>query len=160
ARGFAMRDEAHRGTSPPQTSTVLITAHGISDRERDRLEAGGKRLIDTTCPLVRRVHQAAQALEADGYHVLVIRRRGQVEVEGIMGDLHDYHVIESPEGAVAYPYRRLGIVCQTTMTEGRVAQIRAAIAARNPDAEIAFRDTVCLPTKEHQRALERLLDRV
>ena len=38
--------------------------------------------------------------------------------------------------------------------------IRAAVAARNPDAEIKFVDTVCLPTKEHQRALERLLERV
>jgi 4-hydroxy-3-methylbut-2-enyl diphosphate reductase len=160
ARGFAMRDEAHRGASPPETPALLITAHGISDRERARLEEGGKALIDTTCPLVRRVHQAAQALEADGYHVLVIGRRGHVEVEGIVGDLHDHHVIESPEEAVAYGYPRLGIVCQTTMPEARVAQIRAAIAARNPDAEMKFVDTVCLPTKEHQRALERLLDRV
>jgi 4-hydroxy-3-methylbut-2-enyl diphosphate reductase len=46
------------------------------------------------------------------------------------------------------------------MTEERVARIRAAIAARNPDADVRFVDTVCLPTKEHQRALERLLDRV
>jgi 4-hydroxy-3-methylbut-2-enyl diphosphate reductase len=160
ARGFTMRDEAHRGTSPPETPAVLITAHGISERERVRLEDGGKRLIDTTCPLVRRVHQAARALEADGYHVLVIGRRGHVEVEGIVGDLQDYHVIESPEDAAAYPHRRLGIVCQTTMTEARVAGIRTAIAERNPEAEIAFVDTVCLPTKEHQRSLERLLERV
>ena len=34
ARGFAMRDETQRGTSPPETPAVLITAHGISDRER------------------------------------------------------------------------------------------------------------------------------
>ena len=31
---------------------------------------------------------------------------------------------------------------------------------RNPEAEIQFVDTVCLPTKEHQRSLERLLDQV
>ncbi len=46
------------------------------------------------------------------------------------------------------------------MPEDRVARIRAAIVASNPEAEIRFVDTVCLPTKEHQRALERLLDRV
>jgi 4-hydroxy-3-methylbut-2-enyl diphosphate reductase len=159
-RGFAVRDEARRGASPPETPAVLITAHGISDRERRRLESDGKRLIDTTCPLVARVHQAARTLEADGYHVLVIGRRGHVEVEGIVGDLDDPHVIESAEEVSVYPYRRLGVVCQTTMTEERVARVRAAIAARNPDVEIRFIDTVCLPTKEHQRALGRLLDRV
>ena len=38
--------------------------------------------------------------------------------------------------------------------------IRGAIVERNPDAEIKFVDTVCLPTKEHQRAIDRLIDRV
>lgn len=160
ARGFVLHGEAQRRTSLPQTPVVLVTAHGISDQERDRLETAGKRLLDTTCPLVRRVHQAAQALQADGYHVLVIGRRGHVEVEGIVEDLDHYHVIELVDEVTAYADRRLGIVCQTTATERRVAEIRAAIAARNPDAEIRFVDTVCLPTKEHQRALERLLDRV
>ena len=35
-----------------------------------------------------------------------------------------------------------------------------AIAAHNPDAEIRFIDTVCLPTKEHHRSLGRLLAEV
>ena len=160
ARGFAMRGEAERWNSMPQTPAVLVTAHGISDRERRRLESAGKQLLDTTCPLVVRVHQAAQNLQAEGYHVLVIGRRGHVEVEGIVGDLVDYDVIESVDEVAVYPHRRLGIVCQTTATERRVGQIRAAIVERNPDAEIRFVDTVCLPTKEHQRALERLIDRV
>src|SRR5438270_9757057 len=150
ARGFALRGEAERRTSLPETPAVLITAHGISDRERERLESAGKRLVDTTCPLVRRVHQAARALQAGGYHVLVIGRRGHVEVAGIVEDLDHYDVIESADEVVSYPYGRLGIVCQTTATERRVEPVRAAIAARNPDAEIRFVDTVCLPTKEHQ----------
>lgn len=160
ARGFAMRDEAGRAATSAWTPAVLITAHGISDRERRRLEADGKQLIDTTCPLVARVHQEARRLQAEGYRVLVIGRRGHVEVEGIVGDLDDPIVIESPDEVGAIPHRRLGIVCQTTTTEERAARIRAAIVARNPDAEIRFVDSVCLPTKEHQRALERLLDRV
>ena len=92
----------------PGTPAVLITAHGISDRERRRLEADGKRLIDTTCPLVERVHRTAQQLQADGYHVLVIGRRGHVEVETIVGDLDDPDVIESAEEVDVYPHPRLG----------------------------------------------------
>jgi 4-hydroxy-3-methylbut-2-enyl diphosphate reductase len=152
--------EAERKTAIPASSVVLITAHGISDRERARLKSAGKQLVDTTCPLVKRVHQAAHALERQGYHVLLIGRRGHVEVEGVIDDLNDFDVIESADEVQAYPYPRLGIVCQTTATEARVAAIRAAVAARNPRACIKFIDTVCQPTKEHQRALERLLDRV
>jgi len=160
ARGFVTETEAERRNSLPKTSTVLITAHGISDRERARLEAAGKQIVDTTCPLVTRVHQAARSLQAEGYHVLVIGRRGHVEVDGITEDLQHFDVIESPDEVTSYPSLRLGIVCQTTSVERRVASIRAMVALRNVDAEIKFIDTVCLPTKEHQRALERLLDRV
>jgi len=159
-RGFAMRTEAERKQSVPETPTVLITAHGVSDRERQRLISAGKQLVDTTCPLVRRVHQAAQALQAEGRFVLVIGRRGHVEVEGIIEDLESYVVIESESEVRAYPSRKLGIVCQTTATERSVELIRAAVAALNPGADIKFVDTVCLPTKEHQRALENLLEKV
>src|SRR5271155_2576511 len=51
SRGFAIEDETYRARSMPATPGVLITAHGISERERQRLENAGKRLIDTTCPL-------------------------------------------------------------------------------------------------------------
>jgi 4-hydroxy-3-methylbut-2-en-1-yl diphosphate reductase len=160
SRGFAFETEPGRGEVLPSTPLVMITAHGISDRERNRLEAGGKQLIDTTCPLVTRVHRAARALEDAGYHVLVIGRRGHVEVNGIIEDLDHFDVIQSPDEVVSYPHPRLGIVCQTTATERLVAGVRQAVAARNPGAEIEFVDTVCLPTKEHQRALDRLIEKV
>jgi 4-hydroxy-3-methylbut-2-en-1-yl diphosphate reductase len=160
ARGFAILDEERRKCSVPKTPTVLITAHGISDRERARLESAGKTLIDTTCPLVRRVHEAASRLRDAGYHLLVIGRRGHVEVEGITEDLEHFDVVESEDEVRSYSSSRLGIVCQTTATQRKVESIRTAVERLNPDAEIKFIDTVCLPTKEHQRALERLLDRV
>jgi 4-hydroxy-3-methylbut-2-enyl diphosphate reductase len=160
SRGFTIHGEEQRAKCLPHTPTVLITAHGVSNRERGRLESAGKQIIDTTCPLVTRVHTSALALQAQGYHVLVIGRRGHVEVQGIIEDLDHADVIESADEVKLYPSTRLGIVCQTTAAPERVAAIRAAIAAQNQDAEIKFIDTVCSPTKEHQRALERLLELV
>ncbi|MGC8639182.1 MAG: 4-hydroxy-3-methylbut-2-enyl diphosphate reductase [Isosphaeraceae bacterium] len=163
ARGFANRGEADRwkqAEGEPARLSVLITAHGISDRRRRALETSGKHLIDTTCPLVHRVHQAAQSLQAEGYHVLVIGRAGHVEVQGIVEDLSSVDVIESESQVGHYEHPKLGIVCQTTATERQVAAIRGAIARQNPDAEIRFIDTVCLPTKEHQRSLARLIEQV
>jgi 4-hydroxy-3-methylbut-2-enyl diphosphate reductase len=163
ARGFAMQHEPtgdRSGELVPGSGRVLVTPHGISDRQRLLLESAGKTLIDTTCPLVVRAHQAAQALQAQGYHVLVIGRKAHVEVQGIIGDLTSVNVIESELDVQHYARPRLGVLCQTTATERQVATIRSAIAARNPDAEIRYIDTICLPTKEHQRSLERLLERV
>ena len=158
-RGFRTSDENTRAI-PDETPVVLITAHGVSDSERGRLERAGKRLIDTTCPLVMRAHKAAVTLRDEGYHVLLIGRKGHVEVRGIAEDLPSVDIIETEADVVEFPHGRLGIVCQTTTPERQVAILRRAIEERNPHAEIRFVDTVCLPTKDHQRALGRLLDKV
>jgi 4-hydroxy-3-methylbut-2-enyl diphosphate reductase len=158
-RGFHMIEEQRR-ISLPVTDTVLITAHGVSDRERRRLTEAGKTLIDTTCPLVARAHQAAQKLRAAGRHVLVIGKPGHVEVQGIVEDLDSFDVVSSVADVGTYPRDHLGVMCQTTTTVAVAEQVLDAIRAKNTHADIQFIDTICHPTKEHQEALEQLLDRV
>jgi 4-hydroxy-3-methylbut-2-enyl diphosphate reductase len=159
ARGFHQSPEGAREVLP-RTPRVLITAHGISERERTRLELAGKELVDTTCPLVRRVHDAARRLACAGCHVLVAGKRGHVEVRGIVEDLASCDVIEHAGEVRAYPHERLGLVSQTTMPERELGAIHAAVVAKNPRADLRLVDTVCAPTKERQTALERLLDQV
>src|SRR4051812_21948958 len=60
-RGFQTISESQRAELP-SASHVVITAHGISQWRRQQLSAAGKTLIDTTCPLVARVHRAALEL--------------------------------------------------------------------------------------------------
>lgn len=158
-RGFTIGVETNRGSVPMQPR-VMITAHGISDRERDRLLRAGKELIDTTCPLVHRVHGAAQALQAQGWFVVVVGRRGHVEVQGIIGDLQRYIVVQSADEATNYREPRIGIVCQTTTPPTMAREIHKAIVACNPDSEIRFVDTVCHPTRSRQEALLDLLPQV
>jgi 4-hydroxy-3-methylbut-2-enyl diphosphate reductase len=158
-RGF-QRAEEHDRQELPQTPAVMITAHGVSDRERQRLIDAGKALIDTTCPLVERAHQAAQKLQAEGRHVLVIGRRGHVEVRGIVEDLVACDIIERVEDVQTYASPRLGVMCQTTTPPRDVERIHAEIIARNPHASVRLIDTVCQPTKDRQHALQRLVAQV
>lgn len=158
ARGFRQSDEASRGV--PATPAVLVTAHGVSDRERARLRAAGKALVDTTCPLVQKVHEAAQALQRDGRRVVVIGRPGHVEVRGVVEDLRDPVVIWSTDDVRAWPAPKLGVVCQSTAPQDRVAALLQEIRRRNPGADVAAVDTVCSPTKARAAALDALLPRV
>jgi 4-hydroxy-3-methylbut-2-enyl diphosphate reductase len=156
ARGFRMAAEADRERLP-ETETVLITAHGISQRERSRLTTAGKTLIDTTCPLVRRVHDTAMRLQGEGYYVVLIGRAEHVEVRGIVEDLQHFEVVKLPGGVRGYPSKRLAVLCQTTVAPRTVAEVHAAIVAANPAAEIRFVDTTCQPTRNRQHAVERLI---
>lgn len=159
-RGFAQRGEHERGGQAFTTPEVMITAHGVSDVERARLESSGAQLIDTTCPLVRRAHRAALALARQGYFVVVIGKPDHVEVEGLTGDLVEFCVVQRESDVRTYPAQRIGVVCQTTTQPDVAARLRREIERRNPDAEVRFVDTVCRPTKLRQRALEDLLDEV
>lgn len=158
-RGFQQLPETGR-EELPTAAQIVITAHGISDNRRQQLVAAGKSLIDTTCPLVARVHRAAQGLAQSGAFVVVIGRAGHVEVEGIVGDLEAFAVVPSVTAVGTYPSQTIGVVCQTTFPVDEAAAIRRQIAACNSAAEIRWVDTICQPTKDRQRALSELLDEV
>ena len=159
ARGFSMLDENDR-TPAIATSNVVITAHGASGKERRKLEAAGKTLIDTTCPLVNRVHETARGLQDHGYFVIVVGRKDHVEVRGIVGDLAQFAIVEKPEDVLNYAADRIGVVCQTTMSPVLRDALFDAIARDNSGKVIRFIDTVCGPTRERQQAVEDLLPRV
>jgi 4-hydroxy-3-methylbut-2-enyl diphosphate reductase len=158
-RGFAMNSEARR-CALPVTERVVITAHGVSERERQHLVDAGKDLIDTTCPLVRRVHQAAQELQRAGWFVLVIGRADHVEVQGIIGDLDHYAVIANEAAARNFGKRRLGVICQSTTPPDEAERVLAAIRAANPTSVVRYIDTICRPTRERQHAARELIDQV
>jgi len=158
-RGFRQTAE-HERSGIPDSPAVLITAHGISDVRRQQLFSAGKQLIDTTCPLVRRVHEAAQQLAREGFHVLVLGKPGHVEVQGVVEDLPSFDVVGSADQVRTFPHARLGIVCQTTLPPHAAQELRRQIWRNNRHAEIRFVDTICDPTRRRQQAMLTLLARV
>ncbi|MBK8974640.1 MAG: 4-hydroxy-3-methylbut-2-enyl diphosphate reductase [Planctomycetes bacterium] len=158
-RGFVQRGEQSR-IAFPDTARVLITAHGVSDRERARLRAHGHELIDTTCPLVRHAHDVALRLSAEGRHVVVLGKRGHVEVQGLVGDLPRADVVWERHEVAHYPYPRLGVLAQTTTPPDRAAELIDEIRLLNPTADLRVVDTICAPTRDRQRALDELAGEV
>lgn len=158
ARGYRFVPESAR-ESVPETSQVMITAHGVSDRERERLTRAGKGLMDTTCPLVRRVHKAALRFKRLGFFVVVVGREGHVEVEGLVGDLDDYAVVWEPGEVRRWPFPRIAVISQTTTPPDRFGDVSRRVVDVNRGSLVEVADTVCRPTRERQEAVERLLER-
>jgi 4-hydroxy-3-methylbut-2-en-1-yl diphosphate reductase len=139
------------------TDTVLITAHGTSDRMRAALKEDGFKVVESTCPLVHVAHRALRDLVAAGFHPIIIGKREHVEVRGMTGDLDDFNVVLTPEDIAGIePRPKFGIVSQTTQPIERVRELVALIRSRFPQAEVRFRDTVCQPTKQRQTAAVEL----
>lgn len=142
------------------THTVVITAHGTSERRLEEVRATGRRVLDATCPLVQVAHRALADLVRRGYHPLVIGQRDHVEVRGLTGDFPECDVIlTEAELATLAPRDKFGVISQTTQPVDRVRRLVAALRERFPASEVAFRDTVCQPTKQRQSAAEALARR-
>lgn len=136
-----------------RTPTVMVTAHGTSQRTLARTRALGLTVVEATCPLVHVAHRAVAALVRDGYHIVIIGQRDHVEVRGLTGDLDRFDVVLDDDDVLkleAHP--RIGVAAQTTQAVEKVRRLVAHIRRRFPDADVRFLDTVCKPTKERQTA--------
>jgi 4-hydroxy-3-methylbut-2-enyl diphosphate reductase len=142
---------AVQDVSQVKTGTVMVTAHGTSQRTLARTRALGLTVVEATCPLVHVAHRAVAALQRDGYHVVIVGQRDHVEVRGITGDLDRYDVVLTEEDVLALDeHPRIGIAAQTTQSVEKVRRIVALIRQRFPASDVRFLDTVCKPTKERQ----------
>lgn len=156
ARGALIR---HDPADVP-TRDVLITAHGASDRRIANLRTSGLNVIEATCPLVHRAHQALRRLVNGGFHPVVVGQAAHVEVRGLTEDHPGCEVVLSEEEVDRLPERpRYGVVSQTTQPVARVRELVERLARRFPASEVRWIDTVCQPTKDRQNAAEALAGR-
>ena len=69
----------------PAGSTVIFSAHGVSQAVQRDAKARGLNVFDATCPLVTKVHVEVAKMRAGGREIIMIGHRGHPEVEGTMG---------------------------------------------------------------------------
>jgi 4-hydroxy-3-methylbut-2-en-1-yl diphosphate reductase len=149
-----------RDPAQVKTHTVMVTAHGASQRALASTRARGLEVVEATCPLVQVAHRAVRALLDEGYHPVIIGQRAHVEVRGLTDDLDDFDVVldeSDVERIERHP--RIGIAAQTTQPIDRVRCLVELIRRKFPESDIRFIDTVCHPTKERQSAAAELARR-
>jgi 4-hydroxy-3-methylbut-2-enyl diphosphate reductase len=156
AKGIAIAYDA----AQVKTHTVMVTAHGASERALSNTRALGLEVVQATCPLVTVAHRAIRALLRDGYHPVIIGQRAHVEVRGLTEDLADFDVVlDERDVLVLEAHARIGIAAQTTQPIDRVQHLVALIRRRFPESSVRFIDTVCHPTKQRQSAAVELARR-
>jgi 4-hydroxy-3-methylbut-2-enyl diphosphate reductase len=149
AKGIAVAQDV----ADVKTPTLMVTAHGTSERTLARTRALGLTVVEATCPLVHVAHRAVTALVREGYHVVIIGQRDHVEVRGLTGDLDRFDVVlDDADVAALEEHPRLGVAAQTTQAVEKVRHLVGLIRRRFPQSEVRFIDTVCKPTKQRQSA--------
>jgi 4-hydroxy-3-methylbut-2-enyl diphosphate reductase len=149
AKGIAIAQDA----ADVRTPTLMVTAHGTSERTLARTRAMGFSVVEATCPLVTVAHRAVTTLAREGYHVVIVGQRNHVEVRGLTGDLDRFDVVLDDDDVLALEeHPRIGVAAQTTQALENVRRLVDLIRRRFPRSEVRFIDTVCKPTKQRQSA--------
>jgi 4-hydroxy-3-methylbut-2-en-1-yl diphosphate reductase len=147
ARGVVIEHQAEKVS----THTVMVSAHGASERALDRTRALGLNVLEATCPLVRVAHRAVLKLAREGFHPVIVGKRDHVEVRGLTGDLDDFDVVLSEADILNLKeHARFGVAAQTTQPIEKVRMLVNILRHRFPNSEVRFIDTVCQPTKQRQ----------
>jgi 4-hydroxy-3-methylbut-2-en-1-yl diphosphate reductase len=149
ARGIKIAQQA----GAVDTSAVMVTAHGASEKAMGRARERGLRVTEATCPLVHLAHRAVTKLVSEGYHPVLIGKRDHVEVRGMTEDLQEFDVVLTEADIFELRERpRFGVAAQTTQPIERVRHLVELLRRRFPQSEVRFIDTVCQPTKQRQNS--------
>ncbi|MCC6629781.1 MAG: 4-hydroxy-3-methylbut-2-enyl diphosphate reductase [Chloroflexi bacterium] len=150
-----------------RAGVVAVTAHGARPGIRDEAEALGLEFMDTTCPLVTKVHKLVRRLADENYTIVVYGDASHPEVRGTLGwagptavaakrvaDLPWYGQ-KTREGQPARWPRKLAVVVQTTQELRGLTAFAQELAGHvlPLGGELRICNTICRPTTDRQDAI-------
>jgi len=147
----------------PEKSTVIFSAHGVSQAIQEEAKMRGLRVFDATCPLVTKVHIEVHQHANDGREIIFIGHAGHPEVEGTMGQYVNpeggIYLVESPADVATLEVKNpdnLAYVTQTTLSIDDTQAVVAALRERFPGIVGPRKDDICYATQNRQDAVKKL----
>jgi 4-hydroxy-3-methylbut-2-enyl diphosphate reductase len=144
---------------------VAISSHGVTPEVEEQLKARHIGIIDTTCPFVNRLQNAARKLAESGFFIVIYGSADHTEVKGVLGWAEGKGLATLDEKDIfkldPLP-RRLGVLSQTTQIPAHfVGFVQKLIdGAFGRDSEIRIIDTICHDIRRRQAQALELAGRV
>ncbi len=147
----------------PQGSTLIYSAHGVSQAVKKEAKARKFKVFDATCPLVTKVHMEVFRKSKNAEEGILIGHKGHPEVEGTMGqyanekggmylveNIHDINAlkVKNPD--------RLFYVSQTTLSVDETRELIQALKNKFPLICGPRKDDICYATQNRQDAVKTL----
>ena len=144
----------------PAGSTVVFSAHGVSQAVREEAATRGLKVFDATCPLVTKVHVEVAKMRNDGREIVMIGHRGHPEVEGTMGQspqgMFLVETVDDVQRLQVGDPARLAYVTQTTLSVDDAERVVSALRERFPAIIGPKKDDICYATQNRQDAVKAL----
>ncbi len=140
----------------PPGSRLLLGAHGLPREMLAQIRQKNLRVIDATCPLVKKLHTLASEIAPDET-LLLLGKAGHPEAIGILGHSgsRNSYLIQSESELEALPMlNKPVLLTQTTLNHRLVQATREAFSRRFPDGRSPV--NICNASSARQQAIEAL----
>ena len=137
----------------PDGATLVISAHGVGLNILEQARRKNLKIIDTTCPFVRKVHLFVQQMEKEGLPVILIGKKNHAEIIGTLGQLNEkaFVIADLEEIKSLPPLQKAAVATQTTLCADETEHLISALQKRIPF--LKTQSHVCEATKERQEAV-------
>ncbi len=142
--------------------TVIIRSHGVEKAIYDKLNAQGIKIVDATCPFVKKIHNIVQKESTNGNYIIIVGNPQHPEVEGIRGwagtkatvvqTKEDIDKLKIPEN------EKVCVVSQTTFNYNKFKELVEIILKKSYDVSVL--NTICNATKERQTEAQHIAEEV
>ncbi len=147
----------------PRDSTLIFSAHGVSQQVRKDAKERNLKVFDATCPLVTKVHMEVARHSRRCEECILIGHKGHPEVEGTMGQYDNaeagIYLIEDIADVDALTVKdenTLYYVSQTTLSVDDTQRIVEALKVKFPNIKGPKKDDICYATQNRQDAVKQL----
>lgn len=142
--------------------TVIIRSHGVSRDIFNFVKRSGHRVVDATCPFVKKIHAIVSVQSGKGKTVVIIGNPEHPEVMGIRGwgDENTY-AVENIEQFINLGLKKdeeIIIVAQTTFNHKKFQEIIDKISILGYDVRCF--NTICNATQERQAEAKKIASNV
>ena len=142
--------------------TVIIRSHGVSREIFNFVKRSGHRVVDATCPFVKKIHAIVSVQSGKGKTVVIIGNPEHPEVMGIRGwgDENTY-AVENIEQFINLELKKdeeIIIVAQTTFNHKKFQEIIDKISILGYGVRCF--NTICNATQERQAEAKKIASNV
>jgi 4-hydroxy-3-methylbut-2-enyl diphosphate reductase len=160
---LAVEDLRRKGIKPMEKisgikkkEVVIIRSHGVTPDVLKKLNSKDCKIIDATCPRVRRAQRYVQQLISEGYYVVIVGEKDHPEVKGLMGYGGSCATIYKDKRKIGK--KKIGVVPQTTLNQARFND--AVTELMSDVVEMKIYNTICRETALRINEAKRLSRKV
>lgn len=137
------------------TGTIIFSAHGVSDKVKEKAQNKGLNVIDATCPFVERSYQLIKKYLNEDYHLLYIGKKNHPEAEAVSSFSNNVTVIYNDSFDIPNTNQKYAIAHQTTMSYYDVENVYDKVKEIIPSVTVL--PMICNATKLRQDELNSAL---